>query len=44
VYQGPARTSLACAPKCEPIIMLGDDITYSSNNVASSNLVESQAQ
>jgi Flp pilus assembly secretin CpaC len=44
VYQGQARTSLACAPKCEPIIMLGDDITYSSNNVASSGLVKSQAQ
>jgi len=44
VYQGSARTTLACAPICQPIIMMGDDPAFSSAAVASSNLVRSAAQ
>lgn len=40
VYQGQARTSLACAPICQNIIMMGDDPTFSGQAVASSSLVE----
>jgi Flp pilus assembly secretin CpaC len=44
VYLGGARTSLACAPQCQPIIMLGDDVGYSTTTLTSSSLVESAAQ
>jgi Flp pilus assembly secretin CpaC len=44
VYQGAARTSMACAPVCQPIIMLGDDATYTADSVASSSMVQSSAQ
>jgi len=44
VYQGSSRTTLACAPICQPIIMMGDDPAFSSAAVASSNLVRSAAQ
>lgn len=40
VYQGLARTSLACAPVCQNIIMMGDDPGFSGQAVASSSLVE----
>ncbi|MGV8833573.1 MAG: pilus assembly protein N-terminal domain-containing protein [Devosia sp.] len=39
VYQGQARTSLACAPVCQNIVMMGDDPGFSSQAVASSNIV-----
>ena len=41
VYQGNARTTLACEPTCQPVIMLGDDPAYTSNTITSSTLVES---
>lgn len=41
VYQGQARTSLACAPVCQNIIMMGDDPSFSGEVVASSSLVSS---
>ena len=44
VYLGNARTTLTCAPVCQPTIMLGDDPSFSSSAVASSNLVEGAAQ
>ena len=41
VYQGQARTSLACAPVCQNVIMMGDDPSFSSQAVASSGIVQS---
>jgi Flp pilus assembly secretin CpaC len=43
VYQGQARTTLACAPTCQPVLMLGDDAAFSGSAVASSQLVQSAA-
>lgn len=43
VFQGLARTTIACAPDCAPTIMLGDDPTYSSSVLSSSSLVKSMA-
>lgn len=44
VYLGGAKTTLSCAPQCQPTIMLGDDAGYTSNVLASSSVVESAAQ
>jgi Flp pilus assembly secretin CpaC len=44
VYVGASRTTLVCSPVCQPTIMLGDDPTFSSGAVSSSNIVESSAQ
>jgi Flp pilus assembly secretin CpaC len=44
VYLGQARTSLACAPVCQPTLMLGDDVNYSSSTLASSSVIEGAAQ
>ncbi|WP_240232070.1 pilus assembly protein N-terminal domain-containing protein [Devosia lacusdianchii] len=41
VYQGQARTSLACAPVCQNIIMMGDETGFTSSAVASSQIVQS---
>jgi Flp pilus assembly secretin CpaC len=41
VYQGQARTTLACAPTCQPVIMMGDDNSFSTQTFASSQLVQS---
>lgn len=43
VYMGQARTTLSCAPQCQPTIMMGDDPAYTSNTLASSTVVESAA-
>ncbi len=43
VYQGQNRTSLACAPVCQPIVMMGDDNSFSGETLASSQLVQSAA-
>ena len=40
VYQGQARTSLACAPICQNIIMMGDDTNFSGQAMASASLVQ----
>jgi len=40
VYQGQARTSLACAPVCQGVMMMGDDTNFSGNVIASSQLVQ----
>lgn len=41
VYMGSARTTLACAPICQPTIMLGDDPTFSATSSASASMVAS---
>lgn len=43
VYQGQARTSLACAPVCQSVVMMGDDTAFSSTAIASSQLVQQLA-
>lgn len=43
VYQGAARTSLACAPACQPTIMLGDDNAFTSTQVDSAGMIKSTA-
>ncbi len=43
VYQGTARTSLACAPVCQPTIMLGDETGFTSTQVDSANMIKSTA-
>lgn len=43
VYQGQARTSLACAPVCQSVVMMGDDAGFSAEVVASSQLVQQLA-
>lgn len=43
VYQGQARTSLACAPVCQAVVMMGDDPSFSSQAIASSQLVQQLA-
>lgn len=43
VYQGLARTTMSCAPVCQPMVMLGDDQGFSSQAMASSQLVQSGA-
>lgn len=39
VYMGSARTTLACAPVCQPTIMLGDDPSFTSQTASSSAIV-----
>ncbi|WP_055047753.1 pilus assembly protein N-terminal domain-containing protein [Devosia sp. A16] len=43
VYQGNRRTSLACEPVCQPIVMLGDDAGYTSEAIGSANAVAGAA-
>jgi Flp pilus assembly secretin CpaC len=43
VYQGQSRTSLACAPVCQSVVMMGDDTNYSAQAIASSQLVQQLA-
>jgi len=43
VYMGNKRTSLACEPVCQPIIMLGDDAGYTGEAIGSSSAVSSAA-
>lgn len=41
VYRGQARTTLACAPICQSTVTMGDDAQFSSEAVASSQVVQS---
>ena len=43
VFLGAQRTSMACAPNCQPVIMLGDDTSYTSDVVSSSTIIDSAA-
>ncbi len=44
VYMGTARTTLACQPVCQPTITLGDDNNFTSNNLASSTIIDQSGQ
>lgn len=44
VFQGGARTTVACAPDCAPTVMLGDDPGFTSTAISSSSLVRSLAE
>ncbi|MBJ7579229.1 pilus assembly protein N-terminal domain-containing protein [Devosia sp. MC532] len=43
VYQGLNRTSLSCAPVCQPVVMMGDDANFSGQALASAQLIQSAA-
>jgi len=43
VYLGERRTSLACEPVCQPIIMLGDDQPYIVDTISARNAVTAAA-
>jgi Flp pilus assembly secretin CpaC len=43
VYMGDRRTSLACAPQCQPTMMIGDDTDFTSDVVASARTVAGAA-
>ena len=43
VFQGAQRTSVSCEPNCQPVIMMGDDPSYTSSVISSSNLVQGAA-
>lgn len=44
VYQGQNRTTLACAPACQPVIMLGDDAGFTKGTLTSSQMVQDGAR
>ncbi|WP_108396030.1 pilus assembly protein N-terminal domain-containing protein [Devosia submarina] len=44
VYQGQARTSLACAPICQSTVTMGDDPGFSGQAVASAQLIQTIGQ
>jgi Flp pilus assembly secretin CpaC len=39
VYQGSARTTLACAPVCQGVVMMGDDTGFSGQVLGSASIV-----
>lgn len=43
VYQGDRRTSMACEPVCQPIIMLGDDNGYTTQAIETASAIEAAA-
>jgi Flp pilus assembly secretin CpaC len=43
VYMGSKRTSVACAPVCQPVIMLGDDSEYATSSASASQAISSLA-
>ncbi|MBN9304512.1 MULTISPECIES: pilus assembly protein N-terminal domain-containing protein [unclassified Devosia] len=43
VYNGQARTTLACDPVCQPTITLGDDAAFAGSAYASSTLLQQSA-
>ena len=43
VYLGDRRTSMACEPVCQTIIMLGDDKAYTLQTIDTSDAVETAA-
>lgn len=44
VFMGDRRTSVACAPYCQPTITLGDDTGFTSEAIAGSSIVSSAAR
>jgi len=43
VYMGNQRTSMSCAPVCQPVIMLGDDPVYARTNIEAADRIEKAA-
>lgn len=43
VYQGQARTSLACAPVCQDLVMMGDNRSFLQGTLESTTLARSLA-
>ncbi|WP_417310586.1 pilus assembly protein N-terminal domain-containing protein [Devosia sp.] len=43
VYQADRRTSLSCEPVCQPVIMIGDDASFTANVIASSRNIAGAA-
>src|SRR5215217_2677879 len=43
VYQGQLRTTVSCAPVCQPTVALGDDSNYTGQVLASSQLIQAAA-
>lgn len=44
IYYGQSRTSMACEPICQPTVNIGDDPAFTSQAIASSTLVENNAE
>lgn len=44
MFMGSQRTSLSCAPTCQPTIMMGDDPSYTSTVIGSSSMVNEAAR
>lgn len=44
VFMGNMRTSLSCAPTCQPTIMMGDDSAYTATVITSSTMVNEAAR
>jgi Flp pilus assembly secretin CpaC len=44
VYMGASRTTLICAPVCQPTIMLGDDTAFSNDASSSASIIEQSAR
>ncbi|MEO6014799.1 MAG: pilus assembly protein N-terminal domain-containing protein [Devosia sp.] len=43
MYMGSARNTLSCEPICQPTLMMGDDVGFSSLTLQSSSLLKSAA-
>ncbi|MEQ1768435.1 MAG: pilus assembly protein N-terminal domain-containing protein [Devosia sp.] len=43
VYMGPARTTMMCAPVCQPTIMMGDDNIFTNATADSSDIIKKAA-
>jgi len=43
VYLGSRRTSMACEPVCQPVMMLGDDASFTSETIGSATALAAAA-
>ena len=43
VYLGSRRTSMACEPVCQPVMMLGDDASFISETIGSATALAAAA-
>jgi Flp pilus assembly secretin CpaC len=44
MYMADKRTSMSCEPVCQPVIMLGDDPEYASQNIGAAKATAAAAQ
>jgi len=44
VYNGGARSTFACAPRCQPMVMLGDDANYANGAAGMISTISGMAQ